>query len=335
MSEPSSLTPDEPTTAMPPVDVEPEFRATTRSIFEQWQAGSLEYERAVERLLQHQHEAQGKPANQAAVENYLGIMQAMRGNYVESIQHFQQSRTLYETAGATQRLPGCDLNIGESFRIIGNYSRARTYFHHAYEEAKAIGSIATQAIAQGNEGQMLLSMRNVRLARQNLEAALELCHQPWHDQGDEESPQQRSSRLGATCEMYSALVTVFILDRKYPKAWDYAHKAYRLAEQLDVLPLIGTANRAMGDVLTAMRMSPDPDFVYDPDHYYQVALNAFRRVNADGDVGKTLLAQGRSMAKRGRRRTAGQLYQQAMVIFTKLGMHADAARAAEAQMENV
>jgi hypothetical protein len=61
-------------------------------------------------------------------------------------------------------------------------------------------------------------------------------------------------------------------------------------------------------------------------------LEQFKQVKAEAEVGKTLFAQGKSFAKRNRRNSAGRLFQQAIVIFTKLGMNDDAAKAAEEQL---
>ena len=95
---------------------------------------------------------------------------------------------------------------------------------------------------------------------------------------------------------------------------------------------LGFAHRAIGDVMTELGESPDPEFGNDPDEHYQAAVDAFRQIKAEGEVGKTFFAQGQSLTKRHKRRLAGRKFQQAMVIFTKLGMTDDASKAAEAQM---
>jgi hypothetical protein len=53
----------------------------------------------------------------------------------------------------------------------------------------------------------------------------------------------------------------------------------------------------------------------------------------EGDVAKTMFARGKSLVRRGKKASAAKLFQQALVIFEKLGMRDDAAKAAEAQMQ--
>jgi hypothetical protein len=56
-------------------------------------------------------------------------------------------------------------------------------------------------------------------------------------------------------------------------------------------------------------------------------------VDAQAEVGRTIYSHALSLAKRGRRRHAAQLFREAMVTFTQLSMTADAADAADAQLQ--
>src|SRR5690606_22358712 len=95
---------------------------------------------------------------------------------------------------------------------------------------------------------------------------------------------------------------------------------------------IGFGSRAIADVITALGSTPDDNFESDPDFYYKEALESFRKVKMEGDIAKTLFARGNSLVIRGKKSLAAKLFQQALAIFTRLGMTDDAAKVAEAQM---
>jgi tetratricopeptide (TPR) repeat protein len=321
------------TTPLPPEPQHnPAFREQVNTILSQWQGGTITYAVALEslnKLKQAAVDAQHL-VHQALVENSLGIMQGYRSNYTQSLVHFENVRRLYEQAGAFSRLSGADLNIGETYRLRGNFTRARTYFHQAYESAKRYDNRANQTVALTNEAQMWLSLNSLDKAQETLSKALELSETPWENP---EPDSRRLSRLDNACEIEYCFVELKMRQNKAPEAWQHARRAYEVAQELQRPIRRGFANRAMGSLVTVLTEIPDEGFAADPDSYFKAALEAFKEVKAEGEVGKTLYAHGKSYALRGKKRNAAQLFQQAMVIFTRLGMTDDAAKAAEAQLE--
>lgn len=319
------------TTVQSPAQPEPQENRPDRAILNRWQTGELSAEQAQADLITvlKQAQAQTDPELQAHTETSLGILNGYQANYSASIIHFEAARQLHEQNNNQRGVASADLNLGETYRLLGNFTRARLYFHQAYETAKTIDNIATQAMALGNEGQMWISLRSTRKALTTLEQSLHLSQTPWENP---ETAHQRIVRLDHICELLVALVTVAISLKDPERAWQYAQEAYTLAEQLQRPLRLGFANRAVADAITVLDNTPGHDFSNNPDVYYDEALNAFRRISAESEIGKTLLAQGHSLAKRGKQRAAGPLFQQAMVIFTRLGMTDDAAKAAEAQL---
>jgi len=115
-------------------------------------------------------------------------------------------------------------------------------------------------------------------------------------------------------------------------AWGQALKALEASEKSGKPLQRGYANRIMGEVITELKESPEPPLPSDPDEYFRTALAAFREINAEAELARTMYAHALSMAARGRRMIAARKLQQVMIIFTRLGMVDDAARAAEAQL---
>jgi tetratricopeptide (TPR) repeat protein len=312
--------------------VDPEFRAQTAQILSEWERGNTSYGDALKQLntLLEQARQQGNLMHQGRVENLLGIMHGYRADLNQSIVHFEQARRLHEQVGALAELATIDLNIGETYRLKGNFTRARSYFHRASQTARQLERKDTEANALNNEGQMWLSLKSYSKAQMILNEALVLCEAPWRD--DEDETLYRS-RMHVVCEANHALVAIALQESKYEEAWQHAKQAYEIAQAMQYPLRLGFANRALGDVLTVYSDVPDEDLRKDPDEYYRMALDYFREIKTEGEVGKTLYHHGRSLAKRGKARRAAKLYQQAMVIFTKLGMTDDAAKAAEAQLD--
>jgi tetratricopeptide (TPR) repeat protein len=314
--------------------IDPDFRAQVDAVMQGWYSGGLTYQAAVEALnaLRQASIDQALTVHEAYIENSFGMMHGYRSNLNQSLVHFEQARRLYEQAGARSRLAGCDLNIGETYRLKGNFTRARACFHQAYEQATRFHLLDTQAIALTNEAQMWVSLRSFEQARETLHKALALAERPW---SDPETEHDRLNRLDNNCEMHVAFVEVYLEQQRLEEAWLHARQAYEIARLLKRALRTGLASRAMGNVITRLAQVPDATFSSNADDYYRAALEAFREVKAEGEVGKTLFAQGKSHARRGRKRSGAQLFQQAMVIFTRLGMTDDAARAAEAQLDTL
>jgi tetratricopeptide (TPR) repeat protein len=321
----------EPLAAQEP-QVDPAFRERMDAVIHGWQGGATTYQAAVDSLNALRQEATdaGSIVHEGAIENTFGIMHGYRSNLNQSLVHFENARRLYEQAGARSRLANCDLNIGETYRHKGNFTRARACFHQAYEQAKQFDLLSIQSIALTNEAQMWISLRSYEKARETLQKVLSFCEQPW---SSPETDRDRQGRLDNNCEMYVAFVEVYLEQNRVEEAWLHARQAFEIARILKRPLRTGFANRAVGNVVTRMEHLPDTSFSGNPDDYYRAALEAFRDVKAEGEVGKTLFAQGKSHAHRGKKRSAAGLFQQAMVIFTRLGMTDDAAKAAEAQLD--
>lgn len=308
--------------------VDPNFQTELNSIVFQWQSNQLSYNDALEAMeqLRQRTVRENMPVHEGLIENSLGIVEGIRSNLGKSLTHFETSRRIFEACGARSRIGNASLNIGETHRIRGNFQRARNYFQEAYEIARQHNNLGIQANALANEAQIWCSMRQYDSAYDLLLKAEALCQHPWQD---DEPERVTRARMSCECEVHHAFVEVYLSRQDIEAAVQHAQHGLELAQQVGDAHIIGMANRAMGNALTALHAH---DSSYNPDDYFRAAISSFNEIKAEGDVGKTLLAQGKSMAERGRKRSAAQLFQRAMEIFTRAGMTNDAAMAAEAQL---
>jgi hypothetical protein len=134
------------------------------------------------------------------------------------------------------------------------------------------------------------------------------------------------------CELHHALTLLYLKRGEVIPAWHAAKLAYRVAEDVHKPYERGFACRAIAEVLPYLP-HPDDGFRPDPDAYFQASRAAFQEIQIEGEIGRTLLAHARSLAGRGRNLTAARKLREAMLIFARLGMLDDAARAAELQRD--
>ena len=306
------------------VSAEPEFDERCKTTYSQWKKGELPFEDAsvqmkalIEEAIANQH-----LANQARAELLLGNMHGYRSNLNSSIKHFEIARDLYAAVGNEGRVTSCNLNLGEIYRQKGDFIKARKLFAAAYENAVKLDQIKTQAIARGNEGQMLISIGEPTIARDVLQEAVTLSEN-WPED-------DLNTRAGMLCEVYHALAVINLNDTRLGEAWEQAQHALEMANQLSEPLSIGQANRTMGEVLTVLE---DTEHEATPDSYFKASIEAFNGINAEGEMARTMHAYAHSLLKRGRRVRAARQLQKATLIFAKLGMIDDSSKAAEAQAQ--
>lgn len=311
--------------------IDEKFRQRTTQIYEDWHKNEFPFSVAVTKLeaLRQEALAESHDLNEANIYSTLGMMYGYRSGYDDSIKNFEKAREIFKTNEVTRSVATVDLNLGETYRLLGSFTRAKNFFRKAYEEAKVLGEIPLQVVALTNEGQMWFSLKSFDKARATLEKSLTLAETEWVVETDNDKIRFADN----ACEIHHALARVHLDDDNPTEAWKHAVKSFEQAEYSGRIVRMGYAYRAFGDVITQLGESPDPDYNSDVDYYYNEALSAFKQVKAEGEVAKTLLAQGQSLAKRDKKRSAGNKYQQAMVIFTRLGMMDSAADAAQAQIE--
>lgn len=311
----------------PSVDIDPtpEFDRRCTEVINVWEQGELPFKEAIAYLNSYYQEAvdANHIPNQGRAEHLLGYLQHYRGNLNTSIKHYERARSLYMQAGNRKRAAMMDLNQGENYRFKGDFTRARRLYRAAYEIANELGDIRVQTIASVNEGLVLVTTGQPVHARQALEEGLRLTS--FWTERIEQLP-------GVLCEIYHGLAEIHLDEGQPAAAWEMALLALDAAHHGNQPLQRGYANRTMGEVVAKLGGAPDEGFSNEPEDYFRAALEAFKEINAEAELARTMFAQAQALAKQGRRTTAARKLQQVMIIFTQLGMVDDAARAAEAQL---
>lgn len=306
-------------------DPTPEFNDYCLSVIQRWASGELPFKEAVAMVTTKQQEALTSDhiANQGRAEHAMGYLQHFRGDLNASIRHYERARQLFQKVGNVRRVATMDLNNGENYRLKGDFVRARRMYRSAYDAARELDIIRIQAIAAVNEGLVLLAIGQMNMAFKTLQDALALIE---HWDGDE------SKRNGMLCELYQGLTSIYLHENRIEDAWEAVQAALHYASQTSEKMQLGVAYRSFGEVMTRMEKRPAGDFLTEPDEYFRLAMEIFRDLNMEAEMARTIFAQARCLAHRGKKTTAARKLQQVMIIFTELGMVDDAAKAASAQL---
>jgi tetratricopeptide (TPR) repeat protein len=309
----------------PGIEPTPQFNERCMRLVSGWRNGEIPTGEALEGLkaLAAEADRNGHVANQGRAEHLAGYVQHYLGNMNISNMHYEKARGLFLRVGNRRRVATMDLNIGENYRYKGEFERARRLYRSSFNSAAELGDIRLQAIAMANEGLILVNQNEHYEARYALEQALHLIDQ-W-DVDDDNLP-------GLLTEVYFGLAEVELALNHPAAAWEHASMSLQFALAGGNLHSTGLAYRILGDVLTTIGNQRPHNAAETPDEYYREALRAFHELGAQAEIGRTVFCHARSLAVRGRRRNAAQLFREAMVVFSRLGMTVDAARAAEAQL---
>lgn len=299
----------------------PDFDVVCIELVQAWERGDVPHSEVLSRLkkLGMQAATNGHYANQGRAEHLSGYVQHFLGNYSISILHYEKARELFERVQNQRRLAIIDLNQGENYRFRGEYHRARRLYHNAHEAAERHGDVRIQVAAMLNEGLILVQMRQFEAAHRALLQSYQLAQQL--KPGD----QNREEFL---TELHYGLAQIELAQNNPGAAWEQANEALHWAQEADNVMMVGLAHRILADALSAL---PEPRPA-DPETFFRTAIKAFRDIEAEAEMARTLHHYARSLLAQERRRPALQLYQEASALFDKLGMTADAAAAAEEQL---
>jgi len=299
----------------------PDFDVLCLELVQRWERGDVPHSEVLEKLKQLGAEAaaNGHYANQGRAEHLCGYVQHFLGNYSISILHYKKAHDLFERVQNQRRIAIIELNQGENYRFRGEYHRARRLYHSAHETAERFGDVRIQVAAMLNEGLVMVQMRQFDDAHRALLHSYQLAQRL--KPGD----QNREEFL---TEVHYGLAQIELARENPGAAWEQANEALHWAQEADNVMMIGLAHRILADALSAL---PEPRPA-DPEAFFRTALQAFRDIEAEAETARTLHHYARSLLAQQRRRPALQLYQEASALFDKLGMTADAAIAAEEQL---
>jgi len=323
------------TTPLSESTISPHVQTETAALISAWEEGQTSYEAVMARFqtMMTAAVADENANDQAQIEYRWAMIEGYRGSYENSIQHFERARDLFISGGMRRRVIACHLNIGETYRLKGNFTRARQYFRIGYEAALELRHREMQVTCRINEAQMLVSLGYMEQAEATLLECYTLAGEPFDADPDRDPDRVERGRLSHIVDITKSLTTIYSSRRQADEAWRYAREAHLIAHTLRMTLLMGFADRAMGEAVSLNPNRIEDDVNPDPDYHFQQSIQRFKEVNAEAEIARTLMSQGRSLIGRGKRTQAGRKLNQAVAIFSQLNLTDEASRAAEEQLK--
>jgi tetratricopeptide (TPR) repeat protein len=303
----------------------PKFVEKCRNALDRWEEGAMSIRETILILNQCSQEAMitHHLANQGYVEHILGYIEHTRGNLESSIQHYKQARALFVHINNQRFRARMELNLGENYRFQGDFDQALELYQNVYMITEQVGDLRIQTFSVVNKGTALFELGENNNAYQAFEEGLALIEQ-WQQHFE-----QKNKILGET---HYGMALIHMRRDDPDAAWEHLHKCLQAAEARNQPWTRGYAHRLAGILVSEIDPLPDSTLSPNPDDHFQQAMDAFKEINAEAELARTIYAQARSLGQREERLQAARKFQQAMLIFNRLGMINDAALAAEAQL---
>ncbi len=311
------------------VTQEPEFETFIYTEFDRWEQGELNDEELLAFLdtQKSQAQAEQRVRDLAYLESRTGIYYGKRGQAVESIEAFERSKVLYQQLDDHVHVTACNLNVGVTARLKGDFGRAIRAFEFAYESALRLNHEPLQTVALLNQAQALSELFDWQTAKACLQQCLALSEVDWT--AYDRTKKQRDSHL---LEVYETLAMVALRETNYDSAWEYAKPAFELAHQTQLPEDLGKSYRLIANIISQLGESPDDIYSNDPNTYFQQALESYEQVNAIADLAKTHFEWGKSLAQREQTDQAEEHFDKALGLFSQLERSNDVARVATAKL---
>lgn len=135
-----------------------------------------EVERALADYSEARHvaAATGEPALAAMVDQNLGIVESIRGDYTTALAHYERSLAGFRAAGQVEHIEAVLNNLGMVYTEQGLLERADECYAQARESCARSGNLATQIWVEVNRTDLLIAQRRFAEAKASCEAALDL-----------------------------------------------------------------------------------------------------------------------------------------------------------------
>ena len=137
-----------------------------------WQRGQLE---EAERLYREAGQMARKAQDQALVamvEQNLGVVASMHGDYEMALQHYNASLLIYRALGLEYEIARALNNVGMACTWLARYADAGAAYEEAHASAERRGDTWTRMMVEVNRTSLLITMRDFSSARRTCDRIL-------------------------------------------------------------------------------------------------------------------------------------------------------------------
>jgi tetratricopeptide (TPR) repeat protein len=245
----------------------------------------------------------------------------MRGSYQGVDAYYQQSLQLYQEVNDPLGIVTITTNLGEIARLRADYSLAQDFFMRAIKLAQEVHDRDGEMLARHNLAAVSVGMGNYAQA----EAALRRL-----------IPTAAAVGWSGLSESHRFLAEACLGQDDLDGALNAAREALILAHEVEELEMIGAAWRVLarlsaafgGAIALDTTLTDLPDEALDVRRCFARSLHIFREIGVELEQAHTLRSWAEyELTAVGGNRTLGQRYwQQALAIFTRLGIDREIGR---------
>ncbi|MGE0872625.1 MAG: tetratricopeptide repeat protein [Kofleriaceae bacterium] len=250
----------------------------------------------------------GDPRAIATSLSRLGDVQQDRGQFEAAFNCHREALDLRQASGDRWGWVVSQNNLAALAFELGDHTQARQRWLSALSEAESIGALPLCALVLTNLGEFALAENKLDEARVRLENALEII----------EDIEDR----GLESECCRHLATLEKLHGRTVEARELAQRALSVAQKAGLREKEAQAYLTLGDVLSSSLYDATSDAT---DHTpaaaaYGSALEVLRSIRNEAALGKALFAFGRYKAEVGEVSVGRDMIQDALAMFSKLGL---------------
>ncbi|MGE3458400.1 MAG: tetratricopeptide repeat protein, partial [Kofleriaceae bacterium] len=250
----------------------------------------------------------GDPRAIATSLSRLGDVQQDRGQFEAALNCHREALDLRKSSGDRWGYVVSQNNLAALSFELGDYPEARQRWLGALSEAESIGALPLCALVLTNLGEFALAENKLDEARSRLENALEII-EDIEDRG-----------LESECCRHLAA-----LEKQYGRTFEareLAQRALAVAQKAGLREKEAQAYLTLGDVLSSSLYDATTDTT---DHTpaaaaFGSALEVLRSIRNEAALGKALFAFGRYKAEVGEVSVGRNMIQDALTMFSKLGL---------------
>ena len=246
-----------------------------------------------------------------------GVVCLQRGEYTQADSFFERGLALCREFGDRRNAAAMWSNLGESARLRGDFAAAVTFYNKALAIARQIGSRESAIIYLSNLCGARLGLGQFAAAEADLRRLIPLAS---------------SHTSSVLSEAFGFLAEACLAQGRFAAGLQAAERSLTLASDSGNELDVGVAQRLLGQLLAGAGTSSPPAAAgpeapaQEPSQYFSQSLALFKKLNAEGEQGRTLRAWGQFELAQGDKASGTKKLAAALEIFQRLGMRAETAR---------
>jgi serine phosphatase RsbU (regulator of sigma subunit)/Tfp pilus assembly protein PilF len=161
--------------------------------------------------------------------NDMGIFHFYRGNYIKSINFFEESLLLRKELGDKKGESAALNNIGLNYASQGNFVKAIEYYHRSLKMDEELGYLKGVASSYDNIGVIHYQQNNYSEANEYYQKSLQILNELLKKTTNNNEKQDINKSISSS---YTNIGLVYYSQKKLSKALEFYNKSLKMIEEL-------------------------------------------------------------------------------------------------------